>query len=171
MSLAVARSVKQAHEVGVRKVVGAQRSQIVIQFLGESVLIAFFAMVLGLILADLLLPVIGKWLERPIALNFVQNAWLLPALLVLRLVAVGLLSGSYPSFFLSALRPGKCAQRQNRWHGCLPAAAYSYRGAICGMHYAGYRQHCNIPTAGIHERKAWATTAKTLLYYSFWTAL
>ncbi|MBT1696191.1 ABC transporter permease [Fulvivirgaceae bacterium PWU4] len=104
MSLAVARSARRVREIGIRKVVGAQRSQIIAQFLGESVLITFFAMALGLILAALLLPTVGHWMDRPITLNFTQNAWLLPALLAL-LVAVGLFSGSYPSLFLSSLRP------------------------------------------------------------------
>ena len=104
MSLAVARSIRRAQEVGIRKAIGAQRFQIIVQFLGESILIAFFAFLLALVLTNLTLPWIGSILERPIALNFFENVWLLPALLML-LIAVGLFAGSYPSLFLSSLRP------------------------------------------------------------------
>lgn len=104
MSLAVARSIRRAQEVGIRKVIGAQRIQIIAQFLGESVLIAFLAFLLGLLVIVLTLPWISRLLERPITLDIFENIWLLPALLML-LVAVGIFSGSYPSFFLSSLRP------------------------------------------------------------------
>jgi putative ABC transport system permease protein len=104
MSLAVARSIRRAQEVGIRRAIGAQRFQIIVQFLGESILIAFFALLLALLLVNLTLPWIGSLLERPIVLDFFGNVWLLPALLIL-LIAVGLFAGSYPSFFLSSLRP------------------------------------------------------------------
>lgn len=104
MNLAVARSVKRAREVGLRKVVGAVRKQLVAQFLGESVLIAFFALVLAISLTYSVLPYFGKIVERPVEFNLLTNPWVLPGLLLL-VMLVGLLSGSYPALAMSSLKP------------------------------------------------------------------
>ena len=104
MNLAVARSVKRAREVGLRKVAGAKRWQLMGQFIGESVLIAFLALLLALGLTHFSLPAFGNILERPIELNLIENVFLLPGLLLL-VIIVGVLSGSYPAFFMSSLRP------------------------------------------------------------------
>lgn len=104
MNLAIARSIKRAQEVGLRKVVGARRGQLIGQFIGESVLIAFLALGVALGIAYFLSPLFSHLLDRPIALDFVSNWYLLPGLLTLVLV-VGVISGSYPALFMSALRP------------------------------------------------------------------
>ncbi|MBN8576166.1 MAG: ABC transporter permease [Cytophagales bacterium] len=104
MNLAVARSVKRAREVGLRKVVGAVRQQLVAQFLGESVLIALFALLLAIGLTYAVLPYFGKIVERPVEFNLLSNPWVLPGLLLL-VLGVGLLSGSYPALAMSALKP------------------------------------------------------------------
>jgi putative ABC transport system permease protein len=104
MNLAVARSVKRAREVGLRKVVGAMRKQLIAQFLGESVLIAMFALMLAIGLTYSVLPFFAKIVERPVEFNLLSNPWVLPALLALVLV-VGLLSGSYPALAMSSLKP------------------------------------------------------------------
>ncbi|MBX2895293.1 MAG: ABC transporter permease [Cyclobacteriaceae bacterium] len=104
MNLAVARSVKRAREVGLRKVVGAMRAQLVAQFLGESVLIALFALILAIGLTYGVLPYFAQIVERPVEFNLLANPYVIPALLVLVLM-VGLLSGSYPAFAMSSLKP------------------------------------------------------------------
>lgn len=104
MNLAIARSTMRAQEVGLRKVVGALRTQLIGQFLGESVLISFLALLSALGFTYLLLPVFGDLVERPIQLNLFENKVLMPGLLVL-VVMVGLLSGSYPALVMSSLRP------------------------------------------------------------------
>ena len=104
MNLAIARSVKRAREVGLRKVAGAIREQIIGQFLGESILISFLALLLALGLAYLLLPLFGNLMERPLRFDFDGNKLLLPGLLGL-VMLVGLISGSYPAFVISSLRP------------------------------------------------------------------
>lgn len=103
-NLAVARSIKRAREVGLRKVVGAARGQLLGQFLSESVLMTLLALGLGLGLVHLLLPTFGHLVERPITMAYTENGWLLPGLLAL-VVLVGLLSGSYPAFVMASLRP------------------------------------------------------------------
>lgn len=104
MNLAIARSIKRSKEVGLRKVIGAARRQLIFQFMMESVLISFLALLLAVALSYFILPGFAGWLERPITLNLFQNTWLVPGLLLLT-VAVGAISGSYPALFMSALRP------------------------------------------------------------------
>lgn len=104
MNLAVARSVNRAREVGLRKVVGAARRQLIEQFLGESVLISLFALVLALGLCMAFLPYFGQIVDRPIEMEFLSDPWLLPGIVVL-VLSVGLLSGGYPAFLLSSLKP------------------------------------------------------------------
>ena len=104
MNLTVARSIKRAREVGMRKVVGARRGQLLGQFLGESVLMTFLALVLALGLVHLLLPLFGHLVQRPLVMDYLGNALLMPGLVMLILL-VGLFSGAYPAFFLASLRP------------------------------------------------------------------
>jgi ABC-type antimicrobial peptide transport system permease subunit len=103
MNLSTARSEKRAKEVGIRKVSGAYKSALVIQFLGESLLIAFISGILGLLLVQVFLPsydiMIGKQLMLPY-LN--PYFWLYAFFFIL---ITGLLAGSYPAFFLSSFKP------------------------------------------------------------------
>ncbi|HMB93262.1 MAG TPA: ABC transporter permease [Rhodothermales bacterium] len=103
-NLAVARSVSRAREIGMRKVVGASQWQIAAQHLGESVLTALLALVLGLGLAQLAMPVFSSWLERDLVLG-ATGAWgfYLGALALALLV--GLVAGAYPAFVMTRLRP------------------------------------------------------------------
>ena len=103
MNLTTARSTQRAREVGVRKVVGAKRSQLVIQFLGESILLTAFAMLLAVALVELALPFFATFLEKPLSFSLTNPATL--AILSLGIVIVGMLAGSYPAFYLSHFRP------------------------------------------------------------------
>ncbi|MEM9858670.1 MAG: ABC transporter permease [Bacteroidota bacterium] len=104
MNLAIARSIQRAKEVGLRKVIGAIRRQLIAQFLGESVFIALMALVIAIALSYWLLPYFGLIIERPLRLDLVDNPLLLPILSGL-ILFVGLFSGSYPSIFMSSLKP------------------------------------------------------------------
>ncbi|HAA19192.1 MAG TPA: hypothetical protein DCP28_10620, partial [Cytophagales bacterium] len=104
INLALARSLKRSREVGMRKVVGANRRQLVGQFLSESVLMASMALLLALALVHFLAPIFGVLVERPLQLNLLRNPSLLLTLGALML-GVGLLSGSYPAYLVSAFRP------------------------------------------------------------------
>jgi putative ABC transport system permease protein len=104
MNLATARSLKRAREVGLRKVVGAGKAQLVRQFIGDSVALTFIALVgaVGLVLAAL--PFFRAFVERDISFNPFRDLALMPALVLLAAV-VGVVAGSYPAFFVSAFRP------------------------------------------------------------------
>lgn len=104
MNLSTARSANRSKEVGVRKVVGSGRSNLIKQFLIESVLTSLLAFVLALLLSMCLLPYLNQLSGKEIILNAAAIFWTLPCLLLVTLFT-GLLAGSYPAFFLSAFNP------------------------------------------------------------------
>ena len=104
MNLSTARSIGRAKEVGMRKVVGAYRKQLVTQFLGESVLISLISFVLALGLAWLMLPLFYGYLNKEFALDYSQELIFLLSLLGVGLF-VGIFAGSYPAFVLSRFKP------------------------------------------------------------------
>ena len=105
VNLTTARSVKRAREVGVRKVVGAQKNQIIKQFLFESVMITSFAMAISLVLIELLLPEFNELTGKTIQFQLNNHLILLgfPSLLFF----TGIISGIYPALFLSSYKPVK----------------------------------------------------------------
>lgn len=104
MNLTTARSANRAQEVGLRKVVGAQRSQLVRQFFGESVLMALLALVTALLLVELLLPLFNALSGKHLASAWQNNPPLLFGFFGMALLT-GLFSGSYPALFLSSFQP------------------------------------------------------------------
>ena len=113
MNLATAQSIGRAREVGLRKVVGASRWQLIQQFLGESLIVAFFALALALGLSALLLPVFGDLIQQPLALDSEAALALLPTAVGI-IAATGILAGSYPAFALSAWQPIETLKHQIR---------------------------------------------------------
>lgn len=104
MNLSTARSANRAREVGVRKVLGSPRKYLVAQFLLESVLLTFFAALISVLLAWVLLPFFGQLSGKALVITPQVFTWLLPALLVI-IIVVGVLAGAYPAFVLSAFQP------------------------------------------------------------------
>jgi putative ABC transport system permease protein len=103
MNLTTARSVKRAREIGIRKVVGAVRSSLRRQFIGEAVLLSFFAVIISLLLILLILPAFNSITGKQIPLPVKETGfWLSIAGLTL---ITGFISGSYPAIFLSSLNP------------------------------------------------------------------
>ncbi|MCW3119882.1 MAG: hypothetical protein JWM28_3964 [Chitinophagaceae bacterium] len=105
MNLATARSSRRAKEVGLRKVVGAGRKQLIGQFLGESLLISFFALLLAIGIVLLFLPVFNTISEKTLSIHFLDGKLMLGLLGIA--AATGLISGSYPALFLSGFKPVK----------------------------------------------------------------
>lgn len=104
LNLATARSAKRSREVGIRKTAGASRSQLFIQFIGESLLTVFFSLVIALCFVELLLPVFNYLSGKSLALTFDLG---LVGALVIGVVVVGIFSGLYPAWFLSGFKPVK----------------------------------------------------------------
>ncbi len=104
MNLATARSAERGREVGMRKVLGADRRQLFNQFMGESFLMTFLAIVLAIALVYLVMPVFNDFISKDLSFNIFQNASLLAGLATL-FVIVALLAGTYPALFLSGFQP------------------------------------------------------------------
>ncbi|MTI89348.1 MAG: FtsX-like permease family protein [Balneolaceae bacterium] len=105
MNLSSAKALQRFREVGVRKTFGAQRKQLIAQFLGESALLCLITLPIAIVIAEAILPVINEMLSLQLSLTGSQYIPLLLALPLIVLIT-GLLSGSYPAFFLSSLKPG-----------------------------------------------------------------
>ena len=103
MNLTTARSAIRTREVGVRKVVGAPRSSLIKQFLGESFMITFFALVLSVVLVKLLLPLFNDLTSKKVVLDLIDYQFWIGFIVILFIT--GFLSGSYPAFFLSSFKP------------------------------------------------------------------
>ena len=104
MNLATARSLRRGKEVGLRKVVGAQRGQLIAQFLGESVAMALLAMIVSILLVVAALPAFNSLVQRQLGLNPLHNPQLFLGL-VFTTLFVGLFAGSYPAMRMSGFRP------------------------------------------------------------------
>ncbi|MDX1941653.1 MAG: ABC transporter permease [Saprospiraceae bacterium] len=105
MNLATARAAQRAREIGIRKVVGAKRSSLVGQFLGEAMLISLFALLLAIAVANLVLPGFNHLFEKQLSIDY-NNPVFWAGALGLTLIT-GLLAGSYPALILSGFRPVK----------------------------------------------------------------
>ncbi len=103
MNLSTARSEKRAKEVGIRKVVGAGRLSLISQFIGESVLLAFFSGLLAILIVQLSLPGFNGLTEKKLFIPFGDFSFWLAAIAFV--IFTGFLAGSYPAFFLSSFRP------------------------------------------------------------------
>ena len=109
MNLSTARSSNRAKEVGLRKVVGAQKSQLIRQFLGESMILTFISFILAIVFALMSMPFFRNISGKDILINSLLNPIILAGFGGLFLI-IGLIGGSYPAFFLSAFHPVEVIQ-------------------------------------------------------------
>ncbi|HTC50501.1 MAG TPA: ABC transporter permease [Steroidobacteraceae bacterium] len=116
MNLATARAMMRAREISLRKTVGAKRSQLVFQFLGESVLMALLGLILALALVEMLLPAFGSFMQRPLTVDLVSG-WPVLLLILAVAVAAGLIGGSYPAVILSGFRPATVLRTNSSGQG------------------------------------------------------
>ncbi|MCU0643761.1 MAG: ABC transporter permease [bacterium] len=104
MNLSTARSATRSNEVGLRKVVGANKSNLVLQFLGESILIALITMIIAVLLVGLILPTFNRLMDKQLSMNLVFQPIVILGVIGIALVT-GIISGSYPALFLSSFQP------------------------------------------------------------------
>ena len=124
MNLATAQSLKRAKEVGIRKVVGAGKSILVKQFMGEAILTSVFALIVALFLVELLLPSFSILTEKVLSLRYMDAGFIL--VLVGLTITTGIVSGSYPALFLSSLQPVKILTGKLR----LKSSGFDLRKAL-----------------------------------------
>lgn len=103
MNMATAKAVNRSKEVGVRKVIGAQRKSLIFQFIGESLVISLVSMLLAVTVVYLLLPLFNVVVAKHIVLNLFEPKFI--GILVSIVLITGVLAGSYPAFFLSGYQP------------------------------------------------------------------
>ena len=101
-TLSTARASQRFREIGVRKVTGAKRKVLVMQFLSESLVQAFLALILALALTELLLPLFNQFVEKDIALTV---SWQTVLFVLVGIVGVGCLAGAFPAFYMSRFNP------------------------------------------------------------------
>lgn len=102
MNLSTAKASRRLKEVGIKKVVGARRGQLIVQFLTESILLTLFALVIALAVATILLPQFNQLTGKTIELRF---TWQLVSGIILIVLITGILAGSYPALYISGFNP------------------------------------------------------------------
>ena len=104
INLATAKSASRAKEVGIRKVAGSERKSLIFQFLGESFILTFIAVFMGIVLIEVLTPSFYRLIGKELAFDLFNNLMGIPLLLLLMII-VGFLAGIYPAFIIAAFRP------------------------------------------------------------------
>ncbi len=115
MNLSTAVSGQRAKEVGLRKTVGALKPQLIAQFIGESFLLSLISLLLAVLIVYLMLPLFNELANKSLSFNPLDSK-ILPGLIGIAIIT-GLLSGSYPAFFLSSFNPVKVLRGVKMWHG------------------------------------------------------
>ncbi len=116
INLTVARSLKRAKEIGIRKVIGGQRKSLVLQFLGESMMLSFFAFVLAIALTCALLPLFNSLSDKALSFSYLLDVKLVLAYIALFLLT-SFLAGFYPALVLSAFKPVETLYGKFRFTG------------------------------------------------------
>lgn len=105
MNLSTARSEKRAKEVGVRKTLGSDKKQLILQFFSESMILAVIAFVISLLAVVLIMPAFNHLVDKHLTIDFANPAFWLGALVIILLT--GIVAGSYPALYLSSFNPVK----------------------------------------------------------------
>jgi putative ABC transport system permease protein len=104
INLATARSLRRAKEIGVRKVVGADRKQLIFQFIGETILLSVISMAFAVIATLLIIPLLNRFTDKSIEFNFLSNP-LLALIILISGIFIGIIAGIYPALILSGFQP------------------------------------------------------------------
>ena len=131
--LSVGRSSGRATEVGMRKVLGARRTQVAVQFWSETILLSLIALVLGIALAEMILPAFTTLIgAEHYAIAYTQS-WGMPLSLLLIVIVTGVIAGAYPSLVLSRFQPAKVLKGQLGFvsHGRLTRGLVVLQNSLC----------------------------------------
>jgi putative ABC transport system permease protein len=129
VNLSTARSSKRAMEIGMRKTIGAARSQLIQQFLSESVLISIVALFISIITVKLVMPFFSSLVGTQIEFNYSHN-WTTIILIVGGTLIIGILSGLYPAMFISSYQPVEAIKGINSSHSGMNKALYLRKGLV-----------------------------------------
>ncbi|MCZ6701848.1 MAG: ABC transporter permease [Ignavibacteria bacterium] len=112
MNLSTARALRRAREVGVRKTLGALRSQLIMQYLGESIIITAISLIIGGLLTEILVPIFNNVSGSTININFIGDLELLMIFAIIGMVTA-LVAGWYPAFYLSSFNPTRAIKNNS----------------------------------------------------------
>jgi putative ABC transport system permease protein len=116
VNLSIARSIRRSKEIGIRKVIGGARKQLIVQFLGESFLLCFIAFLVAIVIAELALPVFNELSNKSLSLSYLSDAKLVGGYILL-FVFTGLMAGFYPALILSGYDPVQTLYSRINLHG------------------------------------------------------
>jgi len=140
MNLSTAKATKRASEVGLRKVMGAFRSSLIKQFMGEALVIVFIAILFSLVLVQMILPVFNHLTDKSISFG-TQNILYLTLILAAITITTGIVAGSYPALYLSSFQPAQVLKGKSSLgnaSGWLRQSLVVFQfmiaiGLVCGM--------------------------------------
>jgi len=112
VNLTTSKSSRRSNEVGIRKVLGSCRSSLIKQFLSESLLLTFIALLLSIGLIEALLPIFNNIIGKEILINYFTN-WEVIPIIICTTIIVGILAGSYPAFLLASFKPTSVLKGKN----------------------------------------------------------
>ncbi len=118
-NLATARSANRLKEIGVRKTLGSSRQQLIKQFLTESILMTFIAVIISLIIIEIALPLFGELVNKHLKFGLFSNLYSIP-MLILFILVVGTFAGAYPALYLSSFNPAKVLKKETGHSGRNP---------------------------------------------------
>lgn len=104
MNLSTAQATRRAKEVGIKKVSGASKGSLIRQFLVETVILAFFALLLAVVIVELAIPYLGNLLDTQLRMGYLDHWYTIPMIVVFTCL-IGIFAGSYPAFYLSSFDP------------------------------------------------------------------
>jgi len=113
VNISVAKSIKRTKEVGIRKVVGASKADLVKQFLGESIMFTVMAVIVSVFIVQMILPIFNSITNYKLEINFLKN-WIFVLYLVIITLVTGILSGVYPALFVSSFQPVKVLRGERK---------------------------------------------------------
>ena len=154
-NLATARASQRAREVALRKVLGANRRQLMTQFLAESILVAAFSMLLALAMVELMLPLLSGFMEADLSMAYFGSGGMLLPILLLTLL-VGAAGGLYPAIYLSRFQPAQVL-RANK-SSAEPSGSGTLRGTLVIAQFA-VSIGLMICTAVVYAQTVYARTA------------
>jgi len=118
-NLATARSTNRLKEIGVRKTLGSSRQQLIKQFLTESILMTFIAVIISLIIIEIALPSFSDLVGKQLSINYLESVFSVP-LLILFILLVGTIAGAYPALYLSSFNPVRVLKKETGNSGRNP---------------------------------------------------
>lgn len=155
VNLSTARSLQRAREVVLRKVLGAKRQQVVVQFLSESTLTALASLLLGMVLVELALPVYSSFLDRPLALHYFDTLTI--SFLLGSVAFIGLLAGLYPAWIISGFLPTQVLKANKTTETSRSA---NFRKALVTLQFS-VSIFLIIATAVVYGQMQYSTTRDT----------